>query len=105
MNLETELSIATENYSKYKKLRNSFYIATGAIGLSLISVPYVYQTLTNLYDKETASAGLLVETLAIGGIAFIFNGLYKIYSKKTKNTAKQINQLKRNNNLDYNNNI
>jgi hypothetical protein len=95
MNLEAKLKETKDRYDFSKKLRNFFYIATGATGLSLISVPYVYQTLTNLYDKETASAGILVEGLAVSGIAMIFNGLYKTYSNKTKNAGKIIAKLQK----------
>ena len=101
MSLEKEISVETENYSKYKKLRNFFYIATGATGLSMISVPYVYQTLNKIYDSETAAAGLIIEGLIVGGIAVANNVLYKTYREKMKESSRKIKRLTTN----HNNNI
>ena len=98
MNLENKLKIATENHSWYKKLRNNFYIAVGATGMSVIGTPYLYQTLNQTYNPETASEIVLLSGLIIGEISFLFNQLYKTYSKKTIEVGKKIIELRKTDN-------
>lgn len=95
MTLENELNSAKEDYSRYKKLRNNFYITTGTIGITLTGAPYLYQILNHNYGSETSSEIFILSSLLVGEISFLFNQLYKSYREKTKIAGKKVAELQK----------